>query len=197
MIWDPETQTYRKVLSYAEMRKQLRSQPDKKLSLDKLNELIGTQTDFWPNKDRKFEAGQDIIYDKQCEDKAYFYRTLGMKLGYAREYTGHKEVDFIDYNQKRRLERAENRRSTFFERDKENLLKNTNSQLKVSGSSSKMLNQNPELFKARNSRPTVGSNDKHSNSFVSDRSYTPSLNPPNCSFEDIEKRFKERRLYRL
>lgn len=25
MVWDPETQTYRKVLSYAEMRKQLRS----------------------------------------------------------------------------------------------------------------------------------------------------------------------------
>lgn len=120
-----------------------------------------------------------------------------MKLGYAREYTGHKEVDFIDYNQKRRVERAQNRRSTFLERDKENLLKNTNSQLKVSGSSSKMLNQNPELFKARNSRPTVGSNEKLSNSFVSDRSYTPSMNPPNCSFEDIEKRFKERRLYRL
>lgn len=122
-----------------------------------------------------------------------------MKLGYAREYIGHKEVDFIDYNQKRRVERAQNRRSTFLEKDKENIIKNTNTHLKVSGSSSKILNQNHngQPFKSKKSRVSVGLNDRNSNSFVSDRSYTPSLNPPNCSFEDIERRFKERRLYRL
>lgn len=164
-----------------------------------MNQLIGVQTDFWPNKERNFEAGEDIIYDNQCEDKKYFYKTLGMKLGYAREYIGHKEVDFIDYNQKRRAERALNRRSTFLEKDKENIIKNTNTHLKVSGSSSKILNQNHngQPFKSKKSRVSVGSNDRNSNSFISDRSYTPSLNPPNCSFEDIERRFKERRLYRL
>lgn len=76
----------------------MRSRPDQKTSLEKLNRLIRHKNDYLPNHSLDFGAGEDILFDDATEDKKYFYSNLGVRLGYSREYTGFKAPSFMEYS---------------------------------------------------------------------------------------------------
>jgi hypothetical protein len=99
------------------MRKNMRSSPARRVSLDKLNRLINTQNNFYPNSNVSFKNGDDLIYDDNAEDMKYFYRNLGIKLGYSREYTGNRETSFIDYDIAKNIQKAKSRQQSFCEKE--------------------------------------------------------------------------------
>lgn len=145
----------------------MRSQPDKKVSLDKLNRLIGSKKEYLPNHSVDFENGEDIIYDDAAEDKKYFYRNLGMKLGYSREYVGAKQTSFIEYDYNKNVDKARSRQNSFI--DKENQFNKANTPLKLARSSKKVLTSGGKMMTPKKRSGSIMSNPG--------AQYTPSISP--------------------
>ena len=164
----------------------MRSRPDKRISLDKLNKLIAHQNDYMPNHELNFEGGDEIIYDDAAEDMKYFYSNLGVRLGYTREYKGNRETSFIEYDYRKNVEKARSRQNSFI--DKENQFNKANTPLKASRSSNKMLRKSAKMLTPKKRGSTMN---------LSNASYTPSVSPMKQDFSEIEQRFKERKIHRL
>lgn len=50
-----------------------------------------------------FSKGGEMLFDDGSEDKKYFYRNLGMKLGYSKEQSNTKEISFVEYDYRKNI----------------------------------------------------------------------------------------------
>lgn len=74
-----------KIMTFEEIRDMLRTEPNNKKNLDKVERNIDRMDEMYPNEE-VLNDPDGIFYNEDIWDKDYFYQKLAKRLGYSRVY---------------------------------------------------------------------------------------------------------------